>query len=62
MKISLNWLRQYVDVPETAEELARLLTLAGLEVGAAEHRWARTSPASSSPASRTRSPTPTPTG
>lgn len=32
MKISLNWLRLYVDVTETPEELARLLTMAGLEV------------------------------
>lgn len=33
MKISLNWLRDYVDVPETPAELASLLTMAGLEVG-----------------------------
>lgn len=33
MKISLNWLRDYVDVPETPGELAALLTMAGLEVG-----------------------------
>ncbi len=31
MKISLNWLRDYVDFPGTAEELAELLTTAGVE-------------------------------
>ena len=40
MKISLQWLRDYVDVPETAEELAELLTMAGLEVSAIEMRGA----------------------
>lgn len=37
MKISLNWLSDYVDLPETADELARLITLAGLEVEGVEH-------------------------
>ncbi len=32
MKISLNWLRRYVDVEWDADEIARRLTLAGLEV------------------------------
>ncbi len=31
MLISLNWLKDYVDVDETPEELAHLLTMAGLE-------------------------------
>ena len=37
MKISLNWLRNYVDITETAEELAQILTMAGLEVGSITH-------------------------
>ncbi|MBR2979551.1 MAG: phenylalanine--tRNA ligase subunit beta [Myxococcaceae bacterium] len=36
MKISLNWLADYVDLPETTEELARRITLAGLEVEGTE--------------------------
>lgn len=32
MKTSVNWLKQYVDIPWSAEELAERLTLAGLEV------------------------------
>ncbi|MDR0966170.1 MAG: phenylalanine--tRNA ligase subunit beta [Myxococcales bacterium] len=32
MKISLNWLSDYVDLPETPEALAALITMAGLEV------------------------------
>ncbi len=32
MKISLNWLRRYVDVDWDADEIARRLTLVGLEV------------------------------
>ena len=46
MKVSLKWLRDYVDVTVPAEELARRLTMAGIEVegighvGAAwEHVW-----------------------
>ncbi len=38
MKISLGWLAQYVDISESPEELAHLLTMAGLEVSAIEHR------------------------
>ncbi|MFP4667700.1 MAG: phenylalanine--tRNA ligase subunit beta [Desulfobacterales bacterium] len=34
MKVSLNWLRQYVDIDLTAPDLAELLTMAGLEVEA----------------------------
>ncbi|HEX8531846.1 MAG TPA: phenylalanine--tRNA ligase subunit beta, partial [Cytophagales bacterium] len=32
MKISYNWLRQYIDLPEPAQEVANLLTRSGLEV------------------------------
>ncbi|MGI9543440.1 MAG: phenylalanine--tRNA ligase subunit beta [Cyclobacteriaceae bacterium] len=32
MKISLSWLRQYIDLPEPAEEIGDLLTMSGLEV------------------------------
>lgn len=33
MKVPLNWLREYVDVPIPLAELAERITLAGLEVG-----------------------------
>lgn len=36
MKISLNWLKEYVDIKITAEELAEKLTLAGLAVESIE--------------------------
>ncbi len=36
MKVSLNWLREYVDIPWTVEELAGRLTAAGLEVEGVE--------------------------
>ena len=32
MKVSLNWLRGYVDLPPTTEALVSLLTMAGIEV------------------------------
>jgi phenylalanyl-tRNA synthetase beta chain len=32
MKISLNWLKQYIDLPESANEIEKLLTRSGLEV------------------------------
>lgn len=32
MKISLNWLKQYIELQETPEEIAALLTKSGLEV------------------------------
>lgn len=32
MKISLNWLKEYIQLPETAQEIAHLLTRSGLEV------------------------------
>ncbi|MBI3970386.1 MAG: phenylalanine--tRNA ligase subunit beta [Chloroflexi bacterium] len=37
MKVSLKWLRDYVDVTLTAEELARRLTMAGIEVEGIQH-------------------------
>lgn len=36
MKISYNWLKQYIDIPETAEEIGKTLTATGLEVESAE--------------------------
>jgi phenylalanyl-tRNA synthetase beta chain len=36
MKISLNWLKQYIDLPEPAQEIANLLTRSGLEVEGVE--------------------------
>lgn len=38
MKFSVNWLREFVDLPATAEELADLLTFAGLEIEGIEQR------------------------
>ena len=32
MKVSLNWLRELVELPPTVPELVDLLTLAGVEV------------------------------
>src|SRR5688572_7897845 len=32
MKVSLNWLRELVDLPPTVDELVTLLTMAGVEV------------------------------
>ncbi|MFM8741577.1 MAG: YtpR family tRNA-binding protein, partial [Cytophagales bacterium] len=32
MKISYNWLRQYINITETAEEIGKVLTGTGLEV------------------------------
>jgi phenylalanyl-tRNA synthetase beta chain len=32
MKISYNWLRQYIDIPETPQEIGQVLTSTGLEV------------------------------
>jgi phenylalanyl-tRNA synthetase beta chain len=36
MRISLNWLKEYIDIDNTPEELAHILTMAGLEVEAIE--------------------------
>ncbi len=38
MKFSVNWLREFVDLPESAAELAELLTLAGIEIEGVEKR------------------------
>src|SRR6202521_6403909 len=38
MKFSVNWLREFVDLPEKIEELAELLTLAGVEIESVEAR------------------------
>ncbi len=40
MKISLNWLREYVDYDDTPDALADLLTMAGVEVEGIETRGA----------------------
>ena len=40
MKISLNWLREYVDYDGTPDALAELLTMAGVEVEGVETRGA----------------------
>jgi phenylalanyl-tRNA synthetase beta chain len=40
MKISLDWLREYVEFPEDVETLAELLTMSGLEVEAIHTRGA----------------------
>lgn len=37
MRVSLNWLRDYIDIPFSAEELAERLTMAGIAVEAVEH-------------------------
>jgi len=36
MKISYNWLKQFVDIPESAEEIGKVLTSTGLEVEGVE--------------------------
>lgn len=38
MKITYNWIREFVDVKFSPEDLAEALTMAGLEVKAIEHR------------------------
>ncbi|MBX2965649.1 MAG: phenylalanine--tRNA ligase subunit beta [Cyclobacteriaceae bacterium] len=37
MTISYNWLKQYIDIPESAEEIGKVLTSTGLEVEHVEH-------------------------
>lgn len=42
MRVSLKWLRYYLDVAQPAEEIARRLTMAGIEVDGIHHlggRW-----------------------
>ncbi len=36
MKISYSWLKQYIDIPESAEEIGQVLTSTGLEVESVE--------------------------
>ena len=36
MKISLNWLKDYIDIPSSPEELSEILTDIGLEVEGVE--------------------------
>jgi phenylalanyl-tRNA synthetase beta chain len=40
MKFSVNWLRDFVDLPENLDDLAELLTLSGIEIEAIENRGA----------------------
>jgi len=41
MKFSVNWLREFVDLPDKIDELAELLTLAGVEIEVIEERGAK---------------------
>src|SRR5688500_6496539 len=36
MTISYNWLKEYIDIPESAEEIGHVLTSTGLEVESVE--------------------------
>ena len=40
MKISLNWLKEYIEIIETPEEIAHILTMTGLEVEGIEYKEA----------------------
>jgi phenylalanyl-tRNA synthetase beta chain len=40
MKFSVNWLREFVELPPKVEELAELLTMAGVEIEGMEQRGA----------------------
>jgi len=33
MKVPLSWIQEYIDLPQSLEEIARMMTMAGLEVG-----------------------------
>lgn len=46
MRVSLSWIKEYVDITIPPEELAHRLTLAGLEVGAIEYIGIAPTPAS----------------
>src|SRR5215475_792501 len=41
MKFSVNWMREFVDLPESPEEIADLLTRAGVETESIERRGAK---------------------
>ena len=38
MKFSVNWLREFIDLPKNPEEIAELLTRAGIETEKIEAR------------------------
>jgi phenylalanyl-tRNA synthetase beta chain len=40
MKFSINWLREFVELPANVDELAELLTMAGIEIEGVEKRGA----------------------
>jgi phenylalanyl-tRNA synthetase beta chain len=40
MKFSVNWLREFVELPPSIEALAELLTMSGVEIEAIEKRGA----------------------
>ncbi len=41
LKFSVNWLREFVDLPDKIDELAHLLTMAGVEIEDIEERGAK---------------------
>src|SRR4051812_33242548 len=41
MKFSVNWLREFVDLPDKIEDLSELLTMAGVEIEGIEQRGAK---------------------
>ena len=41
MKFSVNWLREFVDLPKSVDTLTELLTLAGVEIEDVEERGAK---------------------
>ena len=41
MKFSVNWLREFVDLPDKIDNLVELLTLAGVEIAGIEQRGAK---------------------
>jgi len=41
MKFSINWLREFADLPSNEEEIAELLTCAGVETEKIETRGAK---------------------
>jgi len=61
MRVPLNWLREYVDVQQTPEQLADRLTLLGMEVKASSSGAPTGAQSWSASCSRSRS-TRTPTG
>src|ERR1700731_2875167 len=40
MKFSVNWLREFVELPPSVDELAEMLTMAGIEIEKIEKRGA----------------------